>query len=276
MSPLKKEVGMLTVVEWNALSNEDRETRKEEMPEELKKKDDRSFQNIAAEERRKREAAEKRAQELEEENAAFKESLNNPYRRTNDNTSEQFSKIAQMAEDEMARTGRTVPVETIVRMINQGAMHIAGQLHQSQSKANGIRRKAKQNLRTKYKEFSKFEDEFDEATDSLNPSNVTEEGLEIIFNSIRGKHSDELEKEIEERIRKKYESNPLIVGPDTGSGSGQRGSAPTKLTSAQSKEMVDMNIDSEDTYLNLLKRKQDRAKAIGSKKIPLLLSESIH
>ena len=268
---------MLTVAEWNALSTEDKETRKEEMPEELRKKDDRSFQNIAAEERRKREAAEKRATELEEENAAFKENLNNPYRRNNDNPSDQFSKISQMAEDEMVRTGRTVPVETIVKMINQGAMHIAGQMHQTQTQANSIRRKAKQNLRSKYKDFSKYEDEFDEAMDSLNPKNVSEEGLEIIFNSIRGKHSDELEKEIEERIKKKYEaSNPQIVGPDAGQGTGNRSSASTKLTTAQQKEMLDMNIDSEDTYLNLLKRKQERAKVIGSKKTPQLLSESIH
>lgn len=181
--------------------------------------------------------------------------------------------VLKQAEDEMSRTGRSVPLETILGLIAQGSQyHIRNTVTSMRQAAKTVQETVK-SLKGKYRDYKEYEDEFRDAVDNINSDLVSQQGLEMLFNSIRGAKLDDKLAKIEEANRKRAEKDEKIVGPSSGSGTGAGGSKPT-LNENQKKEFISMGLDTEDEYTGLLQKRQARAKAEGWKVIPQTLSET--
>lgn len=182
-----------------------------------------------------------------------------------------LSKIVQDAEDEMVRTGRTVPIETIIGLITSGSQyHVNNTVTVLKNSEKAIKT-AKKSLREQHKDYKEYEDEFDTILENIDPKLVNVQSLERLFNSIRGERIGKTLIKQEEDRKKKIEKEEEIVGPSKGSGL----SKPKKetLTSTQIEEMIDLGFDEEDDYLERLKKRQERAKIEKWKTIPQTLGE---
>ena len=261
----------LTWEEWNELSAEEKEERVEEKPDgtdplvggyyvdEAGKK--RPLKNLIGEVTRK--VTEDIKRDL---NAAPR-----PDARPNRDT-DILSQIQARGEEEMVRTGRTFPIETVIDLINRGASNIATITQQSVAKANKIIKEAKRELRKKYKDFDTYEDEFDDAANDIHPTKISLEGLVFVFKSILGDHVEEREAAAEKRG--KESGSGKIIGPADGSGGGKTRDDKSKLTAEQQKEATEMGLTDEE-YLITLKKRQDNAKAQGCTILPQTMSEPL-
>lgn len=255
--------------EWNDLSVEEQETRKDEKPDgpdplaggyyvdDKGKK--RPLKNLVGEITRK--ATDDIRKEL---NAA-------PKPASTKRPEDVISTLQTRGEEEMIRTGRTFPIETLISMINEGAYHIASATQQAMTKANKIRKEAKKELKKTYKDFSEYEDEFDEAVDNIHPTKVTKEGLVFVFKSVLGGHVEEREAAAH-KSGVESASSGKIIGPVDGKGQPQSRNTKTKLTPEQQKEQLDMGL-TEDEYLASLKKRQDNAKSMGCTILPQTFAE---
>ena len=182
--------------------------------------------------------------------------------------------IASRAEKEMEETGSIVPVNTILDLINQGTSYHVNQFSTANKNAQKVIKETRKELKTTYKDYSEYEDRFDEILDGIEPQNVSKEGLKIIFNSLRGEKLDELLKKERERGSKEAEEGKTIIGDvSSGSGSSSGTSSSGKLTIDQESEMSDMGFESKEDYLGRLIKYREIAKRRGAKNIPALLSE---
>ena len=261
----------LTWDEWNELSAEEKEVRMDEKPDgtdplaggyyvdEAGKK--RPLKNLIGEVTRK----------VTEDIRRDLNSNPKPDVRPTGNA-DILSQIQTRGEEEMVRTGRTFPIETVIDLINRGAYSVAASTQQSMIQANKIRKNAKQELRKKYKDFDTYEDEFDNAVDEVHSSKVTLDGLIFIFKSILGDHVEEREAAAEKRG--KESGSGKIIGPADGSGGGKPRDTKSTLTVDQQKEAVEMGFTDEE-YLITLKKRQDNAKVQGCTILPQTMSEPL-
>lgn len=267
----------ITQEEWGKLTPEEQETRMDEKPEETPpassapevKEDvvviggkERPLKNFMAEITRK-----VKDEVTEEVLASTKKETPKPT-----NNQDYQKQILSMAEREMEETGSMLPVNTILTLISQGA----GYHVKTASAANKTVKTTKRELKKEYKDFGDYEDEFDDIVESVEPQNVSKEGLKIIFNSVRGKKTDEIiNKRVEEGIKKGLEDKKILGTLDTPSTSTITPKFSGKLTPAQEEEMKDMGFETPADYMGRLKKYQEIAKRKNAKNTPILLSERL-
>lgn len=265
---------MLTVEEWNALSEEEKTTRQSEKPQENQEDmiliggKPRPLKNFVEEITRKT-----RESVLAEINA----NKPNPVRQPDANANNDWRKnIAAAAEREMEETGSIVPVNTILGLIAQGTNYQMSQINLNNKNAQKIIKEAKKELKTSCKDYADYEDRFDELLEDVEPQNVSKAGLKLIFNSLRGERQDELIAKAKEKGADDAEAGKKIIGDvESGGGGSSSGNKSTKLTVAQKEEMSDMGFEDEESYLGRLKKYQDIGKRRNAKNVPNLLSERL-
>jgi len=189
-------------------------------------------------------------------------------------TSTDFTKqILLDAEREMEETGQVVPVNTILRLISQGSQYHIREAMGSSKSAQKMVKEVRKELKSQYKDFGEYEDEFDEIVDNIEPKFVTKDGLKIVFDSLRGKRLDVIIKKKEEAATKKAEEERRIIG-DTSEGTAAASKPKSvKLTEEQAKEMKDMGFETEEDYLGRLEKKRAVAKKQGAKNVPETIAE---
>ena len=262
----------LTTEEWIKLTPEEQEARTDEKPEETplppEVKEDvvtfadgstRPLKNLIGEITRKVK------EEMRREAPPPREEPKTPPPKT-----DFIQRITTQAEDEMTRTGSTFPVNTILGLISDASRYHVSSGYSTLKKSNKVIKSTKRELKKQYKDFGDYEDEFDDKIDEADPSQITSEGLKLVFNAIRGSKMDE----IITKIKTPPKEPTKIVGPSVGTGTGAA-KGKVKLTPEQEKEMKDMGFDTEEDYLGRLHKYQDLARKKGLKVIPSLISERL-
>jgi hypothetical protein len=191
---------------------------------------------------------------------------------TNDAWIQQY---AAAAENEIATTGRTVPIQTLAYLAGQIASRGIQETLQTREKAESTKRSFLKEAR-KNEDWKEIEEDFHEIADQLSPNQVNQQTLEVILLSARGKKANEVIKKAKDKAKEDAERSPEIIGSPTEGGR----AAPAGnvfLTAVQRDELYRLdpegNIGLDDRwYIEKLKEKQQRAKDEG-KKIPHLLNE---
>jgi hypothetical protein len=186
--------------------------------------------------------------------------------------------FAQEGEQEMALSGKAVPVNTIMKMANAISQRNLEMTLKSKDNAEREVRSFKRSVR-KEPDFNDLEDEFDNLVDQLPADRVNSPTLEIIMNSIRGKKYNELMRKAKEDGKKEAIKDTQILGSPVDVTSGTF-TPKSSLTSEQKTELDRMNQSNtmpltEEDYKSSLIKKQNRFKQEGAKNTPTLLSDSI-
>ena len=263
----------LTVEQWEALSTEEKEARAAEKPSSSSEvKDDVVI--IGGKPRPLKNFVEEITRKVKEDVMAGINTRPAEPTRQPDNT-DWRKRVAQQAEKEMEETGSIVPVNTILDLINQGTNYHLNQFSTANKTAQKVIKETRKELKSSYKDYSDYEDEFDGIVENIEPQNVSKEGLKIIFQSLRGNKLDELLGKAREAGAKGAEEEKRILG-DIASGNASHSSKPSgKLTAEQREEMTDMGFESEEDYSGRLKKYQDIAKRKSAKNTPQTLSERL-
>jgi len=182
--------------------------------------------------------------------------------------------LSSQAEREMEETGSLIPVKTITNLIAQGTNFHLNEFNKSNKKAQKIIKDTKRDLRSQYKNFKDYEEEFDVILEDIDPRTVSKEGITILFNSIRGKHLDDiLEKQKEDSANKGKEK--VIGAIDSTPGSQPQDKGKAKLSQEQIREMTAMAFESEEDYMGRLDKVREIAKRKGAKNVPYLIAERL-
>ena len=187
-----------------------------------------------------------------------------------------LNQYTQAAENEIATTGRSVPIQTIAHLAGQIAQRGIQETLSSREKAESVKRQFAKNARKNQSEWNDIEEDFHEIADQLPANQVNQQTLEVILNAARGKRTPDLIKAAQEKFKKDAEGQPEILGnPTESSRAGASGTS--LLTAAQRDELSSLDREGslgldEDWYLKNLKTKQEQAKARGEI-VPMLLHE---
>jgi len=230
---------------------------------------DRPEKNIDAEISRKQAELEKLNQQLADKKVA-------PTQQTNPNQWDNWlSAVNNQAETEMAQTGRTVPIQTILQVADNVAKKRFDETLKSRDSAQKAIRRFKRTAQ-KDPDFKNLEDDFDNLADQLNPGQINDDTLEVLLNSVRGKKMPELLKKARSSGKKQVEEDTKIIGPTTSGSSGT--SDREELSDSQLRELENLNSESSiqrtpKEYVQMLKSKKDRFTAAGAKNTPMLLTD---
>jgi hypothetical protein len=232
---------------------------------------ERPLKNYEAELRRKAdEEKERYKQELEQKIASQQ-----PPQQTQQSW---YDMVQQRAEQEMAMTGKAVPLQTILEVANSLYERNVSKTLTTRDSADKEVRNFKRSIK-KDPDFNDLEDDFDSLVEQLRPEQINSPTLEVILNSVRGKRVNELVKKAEEKGKEMALKDTQILGAPTETVSS--GTPPkTSLTAEQRSEIVRMNSENtmewtEQEYLNALIKKQNRFKAAGAKNIPQLMNDTM-
>ena len=189
-----------------------------------------------------------------------------------------WAQVDQAAEQEIAATGKAVPMKTIASVANSIAQRNMQAFFQTKEQSEKAIRGFKRSVR-ETPDWKDMEDSFDELVDQLEPHQVNAPTLEIILNSVRGKKGVDREKLAYERGKQDALKDTQILGAPEG---GQpAGTAPkTTLTLAQKAELDEMNKDNtmgwtEEEYKKALIEKQNRFKASEARNVPVSLNDAM-
>jgi len=189
-----------------------------------------------------------------------------------------YDQVAVMAEDEMARTGKTIPINTILQVSNSISQKNYETNSKTRTDAERVTRSFKRSIR-KDPDFAIVEDDFDELVDQMKSSQISQKTLEIALNSVRGAKAKDREKAAYERGLKEATSDTQILNqPTSGGGSGTK--PKTSLTPEQLVELDEMNKDNsmewtEDEYKASLLKKQNEFKLRGARNVPQTLNSNM-
>ena len=231
----------------------------------------RPLKNFEAELRRKADEEKERIrQELEQKYASQP-----PQQQTQQSW---YDLVQQRAEQEMALTGKAVPLQTIMEVANSLYERNVKTTLTTRDTAEKEVRNFKRSIK-KDPDFESFEDDFDALVDQLKPEQINAPTLEVILNSVRGKRVNELVKKAEEKGKSEALKDTQILGAPTEVISA--GTPPkTSINAEQRTELIRMNSENtmewtEQEYLNALIKKQNRFKAAGAKNVPQLMSDAM-
>lgn len=245
---------MLTVQEWNALSEDEQRTREAEMPEEvrveLNKAERERLLNSNIEKDRKLKAATQQAEELNRRITELE--------RTGAPT-------AEITELERVRKQYEIDLEKDPMMANgRLASYLASKAIGDFRKVEQVKRASLRKLRKDYpRDMDKYGEELEEMLDNVtDPLKISADSVLIVFNSLRGKSVDDQIKEAEERGAKKAREDAGIVAIDHGGSSGAGGGGKTSLTKDQQDECERMGLI-EKEYKELLRGRQEKDKLEG-------------
>lgn len=267
----------MTQQEWEELSTEEQEERKEEKPftsSASEVKDDvviingkaRPLKNYTDEITRKvKEAIIKEMPAKEEKKEERPQS-----------TQDWRKQISAAAEREMEETGSLIPVNTIATLINQGVSYGINEHNKTSKTSAKIIKEIVKELKSTYKDFNEYEDSFNEILDTIEPQNVSKEGLKIVYNSLRGDRLDEILAKERNKTEKKSEEDKKIIGElSSGTAGSSGGNKSKKLTAEQEKEKISMGFESDEDYLGRLTKKREVFKKRNALNVPETLSENL-
>lgn len=263
----------LSLEEWNLLTEEEKELREDEMPEELfneKNKDVIIVDGVA------RPRKDFEAEILRKGSPKIKEDIlkelnaQKPPAPGQQNHQDILATINTSIETEMGK-GVKFPTETLLKLINRGVASYITNVKDVDKKASRTIKQIKRALRKKYEDFATYEDEFDDAIDEVHPTRVTEESLNLLFDAIRGRHVDQITKDAEARGRQ-IGSTKIIGASESAGGSGAKGKS--KLTPEQAKEAQEMELE-EGAYLKRLEKRKKHAKELGCTIMPQTMGEAL-
>ena len=262
----------LSLGDWNMLTEEEQELRKDEMPETLFNEQNKDMVIVDGVPRPRKdfeaEIARKVSPKIKED--ILRELRAEPRPVNNANQTDILATINTRIQGELDK-GNTFPTDTVLRLINQGVANYVKNVQDTDKKAERLVKQIKRDLRKKYDDFSDYEDEFDDAVDEVHPTRVTEESLNLLFDAIRGRHVDEKIKEAHNRGR--IEGGVKIIGASESSGGIPKGGK-SKLTPEQSAESEEMELD-EVSYLKRLNKRRQHAKEMGITIMPMTMGEAL-
>lgn len=183
--------------------------------------------------------------------------------------------IVSAAEREMEETGSIIPVNTILGLINQGTQFQLNEFNKSNKQAQSMTKAVKRELRSQYKDYAEYEDEFESIIEEIDPRSVTKDGLVVLFNSLRGKHLDEILEKERETASKKAIEDKKIIGEVSSGGKKFSPKLTNKLTRLQQQEMRSMGFETEEDYLGRIEHRQAYAKSRNAKNVPDTLAERL-
>ncbi len=189
-----------------------------------------------------------------------------------------LDQVYTMAENEIATTGKAVPIQTILQLANSLSQRNLETNFKTREQSEKAVRSFKRSIKNE-PDFTVLEDDFDSLVDQLKPEQINTPTLEVILNSVRGKKLPELLKKAKEDAKKEAEKDTTILGQPTTTTTGG-GRTATTITPEQKIELDRMNNNStiqwsEDEYLTSLRKKQERFKGSGAKNIPQLLNDQM-
>jgi len=240
---------------------------------------ERPLKNYEEEMNRKHEAE---IQRVKEEYEARMQSSNQPgaaaYGANQQGVPDWITQLNNLAENEIATTGKTVPMQTILTAANQLSSRNVEQALTLRDNSEKIKRSfiRKNRIDPVWKDI---EEDFMDIADQLRPDQVNEKTLDVILLAAKGKSAEKKIKDISDKAKENADKDMSLIGNPS---SGSVTSNPRKetLTAAQRKELDMMNMDNnlgwtEEEYLSDLKRKQDNFKRMGAMNVPQLLSDSL-
>lgn len=190
-----------------------------------------------------------------------------------------LNQVYTMAENEVATTGKAVPIQTIMQVANSISQRNLDSTLKSREQSERTIRSFKR-LARKDSDFVEMESDFDELVDQLKPEQINAPTLEVVLNAVRGKRTPEMIKRIREQVKSEMEKEAEILGgsPTEKTGGGRKSSS--TLTPEQKREFDMMNSNgtlewTEEEYKQKLKNKQERFKAMGAKNTPQLLNDQM-
>lgn len=189
-----------------------------------------------------------------------------------------YDLVQQKAEQEMAYTGKAVPIQTILEIANSLYDRNMTATFKSRETADKEVRNFKRSIK-KDPDFAEIEDEFDALVDNLDPKQINAPTLEVILNSVRGKKVNDIRQKAKEEGRQEALKDTQILGNPVETITG--GTPPkSSLTAEQRAELDMMNREntmewSEKEYLDALVKKQNRFKVAGAKNTPNLMNDAM-
>lgn len=189
-----------------------------------------------------------------------------------------IDQVYQYAENEIATTGKAVPMNTIMQIANQIAQKNVETNFKVREQGSRAVKSFKRSVQVE-PDFKELENDFDELVDMLKPEQINPPTLEVILNSVRGKRAKELYAKAQAKGKETALKEQEILGRPT-EGSTAGATKPSTTLAPEAKADLDrMNKDSnvewsEDDYKVALKKKQDRFKEMGAKNIPQTLNDS--
>lgn len=218
----------------------------------------------------------KHKEELDRVKAEYETKIVQPIQPVQSAQPDWLEQVYQQAENEMAVTGKAVPIKTILGVADSISKRNLQNVFQGKEQSEKTIRSFKRSIRGE-PDWKDLEDNFDELVDQLEPHQVNAPTLEVILNSVRGKTGKDKEKLAYERGRAEALKDTQILGAPEG---GQPvGSAPKSgLTPEQKSDLDRMNQDNtlgwtEEEYKKALTQKQNRFKVAGARNIPQTLGD---
>lgn len=261
----------LSLEDWDMLTEEEKELRKDEMPQSLFDEQNKDMIIIDGVARPRKDFE---AEILRKGSPKIKEDIMRELKADPKpgpvNQPDVLETINSRIQGEL-NGGVNFPTKTILGLINRGIANYVSGVKDVDKKALKVIKQIKRDLRKKHNDFADYEDEFDDAVEEIHPTRVTEEALNLLFDAIRGRHVDDVVKRAEERGR--IEGGVKIVGASEGSGTIAKGTK-SKLTPEQASEAEQMEID-EASYLKRLNKRRQHAKELGCTIMPQTCGESL-
>src|SRR3990167_5656391 len=181
----------LTVEEWEKLTPKEQADRAQEKPDNYTPssgvKEDvviingqsRPLKNYEAEMRRKFDE-DKAQMEAEYQEKLRSSIVNQQPAQTN-----WLEQVYDMAENEIATTGKTVPMQTIMQIANTLSRNNVETIFKTERQAKTAVNNFKRTVHSE-PDWSEVESRFDEYVDQLTPDRINAPTLQVIFNAVRG------------------------------------------------------------------------------------------
>lgn len=188
-----------------------------------------------------------------------------------------IDQVYAMAENEIATTGKAVPIQTIMQVANSISLRNTEYMLTSREQARRAVSSFKKSVKAE-PDWRELEDDFDELVEQLKPEQINPPTLEVIVNAVRGKKAKELLAQAKAKAKEEAEKDTTIVGGEPAQKTSGGHKPSSGLTPEQKQEMDRMNQDTtmewtEGEYIKALKKKQERFKLDGAKNIPQLFSD---
>lgn len=239
----------------------------------------RPLENVLGEHRRK---DQERIRQLEESIEEIKTQYSQP-KEQQPNPNDFYATVEAQANSELATTGGTLPVRTILNLANslyqKNYGHTANTLYQAQQ----MKEDKLDELEDKPGYTKEMGRKVKRLFRNIRPEKTSPQALDLAVNSVIGSGIDiaAIEKAAYEKAKKELQDDVAIVGPTSKGGSGLKPSK--ELTPDQQVELDGMNMDAEsedealtpEYYLKILKGKQERFKNAGAKNVPQLHKETM-
>jgi vacuolar-type H+-ATPase subunit I/STV1 len=235
----------------------------------------RPLKNYEAELRRKHEEDLRKKDEEWQQKIASTQTTQTPTSQSQGN--DFWARVEQMAQTEMATSGRTIPLETIAQVATSIANRNIEGVLKTRDQANNAIEEFMDEVENE-PDFKDIRKEFKSLARQLKPEQINAQTLEICLNSVRGKKAKELMAQARAKGKEDAIKDTSIIGNPTTEQTATTKPGAVTLSSEQKVELARLQRDNdmewtEDDYIKTIQKKQARFKAMGAKNVPLLISD---